>query len=73
MRVGKCCFRVTGHCVSVAAFVPERGTGPKCLLLVLKRGCYFLAGIKLCSYLAVCGTCHVSQLYEQVTACPACG
>lgn len=73
MTAGKCCFRLTRHCGSVAAFILGRGTRPKCLLLVLKGGCYFLAGIKLCSYLAVCGICHVSQLYEQVTACPACG
>lgn len=69
--VGRVCFRVPRCCVSVVAFTPERGTHPKCLLSVLKRGRYFLAGIKLCSCLAVCGICQISQLYKQVTACSA--
>lgn len=45
--VGKGCFGVPRRCVSVVAFMPERGARPKRLLLVLKRERYFLAGIKL--------------------------
>ena len=60
--VGKGCFRVPRRCVSVVAFVPERGTHPKRLLSVLKRERYFLAGIKLCGCLAVCDICQISQL-----------
>lgn len=60
--MGKGCFRVPRHCASVVAFMPKIGTHPKRLLLVLKRGCYFLAGIKLCRCLVVCDTCQISRL-----------